>query len=111
MKKINKYIIIVATLISKNVFANNNCSGLIDDILMNDIVNILGIIRFVGIVLIIVLTSYELFTAVVSADDAATKKVLSDFWKRLAGIIILVFLPNLVNLLLGIYNTKYSSCL
>ena len=56
------------------------------------------------------LTVYEYAMAIFSKDAEGLKKCNSRLTTRLILIAILVFLPTLINLLLGLLDPSYETC-
>lgn len=71
---------------------------------------ILNIMKYIGVVLLIVLTTLDFIKAIVSQDNDALKKASTTSIKRIIIVIILFFLPYLLKLLLiltGVYEEGY----
>lgn len=87
------------------------CTSLLGENLTKDLESIMGIIRFVGPLLVIFLSSMEYIAAITSKDDDAIKKCTNKLFSRLVLIVILFLLPSLLNLLLSILDQKYTTCI
>ncbi len=100
---------------SINLLANENsekvCTGLLGKNLKKDLEQVLKIIRIVGPLIVVFLTSIELIGAIVNKDDDALKKVLNKLMTRLALVAVLFFLPIILDILLSFLDEKYTSCL
>ena len=69
------------------------------------------IIQIVAPLAVVLLTTTELLGAVISKDDDALTKGLSRMTTRIALVAVLFFLPIILNYLLKIVDSKYSTCI
>ncbi len=82
-----------------------NLDGCIIDKDTQDIINwVLGMIRLVGIILLIVLGMLDFIKAAASGEQEEMKKSKGKFVKRLIACVVLFFIPIIVNILLGLVN-------
>lgn len=94
-----------------DTIAEEVCTGLLGEHLKKDLENILKIMRIVAPLLVVFLTSAELISAVASKDDDALKKAMGRLTTRILLVVVLFFLPIILNLLLGFIDNKYSTCI
>ncbi len=100
---------------TKDIYANIEdaqqvqCSALGD--LRKDIQGIFNIVKIVVPGLIIVMSTYDFIRAIAGKVEGETKKAFQKFLKRLAFAIILFFLPNLLDFLLGLIDPSYTTCI
>lgn len=87
------------------------CTGLLGETLKKDLEGILRIIQIVAPLAVVLLTTTELLGAVISKDDDALTKGLSRMTTRIALVAVLFFLPIILNYLLKIVDSKYSTCI
>ena len=59
----------------------------------------------------IVMSTYDFIRAIAGKVEGETKKAFQKFLKRLAFAIILFFLPNLLDFLLGLIDPSYTTCI
>ena len=60
---------------------------------------------------VILFTTFEFISAMVSNDKEALNKAASKLMKRLVLVALLFFLPIILNLLLSFIDAKYSTCI
>lgn len=87
----------------------NDCSGVLAG-LKPDLDNIFKAMKIIGPIIVFALTVYEYAMAIFSKDAEGLKKCNSRLTTRLILIAILVFLPTLINLLLGLLDPSYETC-
>lgn len=121
MKKLKTfmYIGILYLLQAEHVFAapvmdnvedeGSNCAGVLAG-LKPDLDNIFKAIKIVGPILVFIYTVYEYSMAIFSKDAEGLKKCNNRFISRLILVAILFFLPTLINILLGLLDPSYKSC-
>ena len=91
--------------------SNNSCEGLLGPAVKKDLEQILKIMRVIGPLIVVVLSSVEFIVAITGKDDDAIKKCTQKLGLRLILIVVLFFLPVLLNLLLGLIDQKYTTCI
>ena len=69
---------------------------------------ILNILRIIGVVLMIVLGVLDFTKALTSSDADAMKKAVNMFVKRLIIVILILFIPAIIDLLFSIIDK--TSC-
>lgn len=94
-----------------NDTAEEVCEGLLGPNLKKDLQSVLKIIRILGPILVVFLTSFEFITAVTSKDEDAIKKCSKKLVTRLILVVVLFFLPVLLDLLLSFLDSKYTTCI
>lgn len=87
----------------------NDCSGVLAG-LKPDLDNIFKAMKIIGPIIVFALTVYEYAMAIFSKDAEGLKKCNSRLTTRLILIALLVFLPTLINLLLGLLDPSYETC-
>ncbi|MDD2505068.1 MAG: hypothetical protein PHF21_02210 [Bacilli bacterium] len=100
---------------SINFLTNENsdevCTSLLGGNLKSDLQSVMDIIRIVGPLLVIFLTSAEFIVAIAGKDDDAIKKCTNKLVTRLILVAILFLLPTLLNLFLEFLDQKYTTCI
>ena len=91
--------------------AEVNCNSLFSDEIKADLENILKIMRIAAPLVVILFTTFEFISAMVSNDKEALNKAASKLMKRLVLVALLFFLPIILNLLLSFIDAKYSTCI
>lgn len=91
--------------------AEVKCDSLFSDEIKADLENILKIMRIAAPLVVILFTTFEFISAMVSNDKEALNKAASKLVKRLALVVLLFFLPMILNLLLSFIDAKYSTCI
>lgn len=97
-----------------NLLANESnevCESLLGENLKKDLEQILKIMIIAGPLIIVFLTSMEFISAITGKDDDAIKKCTQKLVTRLVLVVVLFFLPMLINLLLELIDQKYTSCI
>ncbi|MDR1463765.1 MAG: hypothetical protein LBJ11_00500 [Oscillospiraceae bacterium] len=89
--------------------SNATCLGLLGSF-KNDLDGILKIIRLVAPLMVIIYSTYDFLGAIFSSDAELLKKASSRLQARLILIAILFFLPTILNIILGIIDTSYTTC-
>lgn len=89
--------------------STGECAGVLAG-LKPDLDSIFKAIKIIGPVLVFALTVYEYAMAIFSKDAEGLKKCNKRLTTRLILIAILVFLPTLINLLLGLLDPSYKTC-
>lgn len=90
--------------------SNDTCESMLGDF-YKDLESIMGIIRIVGPLIVIFLTSMEYIVAITGKEDDAIKKVTNKLVTRLVLVAILFMLPSLLNLLLKFLDQNYTTCI
>ena len=90
-------------------YSQATCEGILGTF-KDDLVNIFKIIKIAGPILVFVYSAWDFLSAIFMKDDAQLKKASSKLVKRLILIAVLFFLPTILNVLLGIINASYISC-
>ncbi len=96
---------------NSNKSAEELCTGLLGPTLKKDLEGILKIIQILAPLIVVLLTTVEFIGAVASKDDDALKKGLNRLVTRLVLVAVLFFLPLILNYLLQIIDSKYSTCI
>ena len=105
MKKILTFITLL--LISNPVFAAADC-GLVSEITRPAA----HIIMVIAPILLIVLGAVDYLGAVIANDEKGIRKATETFLKRLVICVIIMILPNLVNMVISFTNfNNLTSCL
>ncbi len=91
--------------------AEVKCDSLFSDEIKADLENILKIMRIAAPLVVILFTTFEFISAMVSNDKEALNKAASKLVKRLVLVVLLFFLPMILNLLLSFIDAKYSTCI
>ncbi len=91
------------------ITGDSNCEGVLSG-LKPDLDNIFRAIKIIGPILVFVYTVYEYAMAIFSKDAEGLKKCNKRLTTRLILMVILVFLPTFINLLLGLLDPNYKSC-
>ena len=90
---------------------NADLSGCIIDSDTQEIIDwILNMVRFVGIILVIVLGMLDFIKATASGDQEETRKSRGKFVKRLIACIALFLAPIIVEFLLWMINSGSTNC-
>ena len=76
-----------------------------------DLENILKIMRILGPILVVVFSLVDYLSAIVQKDDDSVKKANSKLVKRLVLVVLLFFLPIILDIILGIVDTSYTTCI
>ena len=79
-----------------------NCNGLFTQDGLDMIKEILSWIRIIGPILVILLISFDLASAVLSQDNDALGKAQKKIVPRLIGMALLFFVPTIVRAILGL---------
>jgi K+-transporting ATPase A subunit len=69
----------------------------------------LNVMRYIAIILLIVMSSFDYIKAVVAQDNDALKKANMTFIKRLAFCVIIFFVPVVVKFIMGFLGA-YDTC-
>ena len=105
MKKLLTFIFLL--LISSNVYAATDC-GVISEVTRPAA----HIILIIAPILLLILGTVDFLGAVVANDEKAIKKATDTFIKRLIICVVIMILPNLVNMVISFTNFKdLTSCL
>lgn len=100
-KKYNEYVEKIDEISDENM----DLSGCIIDEGTQSIIDwIMNLIRFGGVVLLIVLGMLDFVKAAASGEQEEMKKSKSKFVKRLIACVVLFFIPIIVNILVGLVN-------
>ena len=91
--------------------AEVKCDSLFSNEIKADLENILKIMRIAAPLVVILFTTFEFISAMVSNDKEALNKAASKLVKRLVLVVLLFFLPMILNLLLSFIDAKYSTCI
>lgn len=110
MNKNRKNLLIIMLICSivfviEPVYAKN-CSGILTPGAYQLLQDVLNVVRIVVPVLLIILGSVDLATAVMSEDKDALKKGTSKLVKRCIAAIAIFFIPLIVNVLIGLVETS-----
>ena len=119
---INVILLIGSNNVLANTTNNNNmallaneaevkCDSLFSNEIKADLENILKIMRIAAPLVVILFTTFEFISAMVSNDKEALNKAASKLVKRLVLVVLLFFLPMILNLLLSFIDAKYSTCI
>lgn len=90
--------------------SDNGCQGVLGG-LTKDLSNILKVMRIIAPILVALYTTYDYVASILSKDAEQMKKSNSKFIKRLILVVVLYLLPVIINLLLGIIDESYSTCI
>ena len=98
--------------INNNVYAlsEETCSGLLGESTMEDLSNIFKYMKILGPILVIAYSTYDYIVALVNKDAEEYKKVNNKLITRLIIVVVLFFLPIILNLLLSFINDSYTTC-
>lgn len=88
----------------------DGCEGVLGGV-KKDLSNILKAMRILAPILVAIYTTYDYVTAILAKDAEKMKKSNSKFVKRLVLMVVLYLLPVIINLLLGIIDESYSTCI
>lgn len=114
IKEVNANLIYEEKDYAINLLADGSeevCESLLGENLKNDLEQVLKIIRVAGPLIVVFLTSMEFIVAITGKDDDAIKKCTQKLMTRLILIVVLFFLPILLNLLLSFLDNKYTTCI
>ena len=75
-----------------------------------DLEGALNIIRIVAPLMVLGLSAYDFLAAIFDKDAELLKKANSRLLRRLALVAILFFLPTMINIVLGIIDSSYITC-
>lgn len=113
--KLNKNLILICfTFIAfmfagiTNVYATASCDGLLTVEAANFISKIVGYIQIAAPILLIVLTTFDFASAVISEDKDSLKKATSKVVKRTIAAVAIFFVPLIISWILGIDAVKDS---
>ena len=95
---------------TKNYKTKANCEGILGDETIDFLQKIFNIVKIVAPLLVLGLTIFEFAKAVISQDQDALKKAGNLFVKRLIIMIVLFFLPTIINLLLELLDNSNGTC-
>ena len=106
---------------NNNSSSNNNssnsdstyetCGGLLGSF-ADDLEDILKAMRIIAPILVLALSTYEYITVVLSKDADSLKKANSKLIKRLVLMLLLFFLPTIINLFIHLMlGSDYSTCI
>lgn len=87
-----------------------SCEGMLGTFKV-DLENILKIMRILGPILVVVFSLVDYLSAIVQKDDDSVKKANSKLVKRLVLVVLLFFLPIILDIILGIVDTSYTTCI
>lgn len=111
---ITMYMIKTLSVFAAPMTDGASCSGMLGDPNTRNSVawylqQTLEVMRFVGIILCIVLTCMDIFKMIITDEKADAKPISTKMFKRLMYVVILFFLPSLVNVLMSFVGA-YSTC-
>ena len=86
-----------------------SCLGVLGSF-KNELDVILKIIRIVAPLMVIIYSTYDFVGAIFSNDTDLLKKATSRLLSRLILTAILFFLPTILNIILSIIDTSYTTC-
>lgn len=107
----NRYIVLIimiiftSLLVIEPVYAES-CNGILTPGAYQILQDALNVIRIVVPMLLIVLGSVDLGTAVVSEDKDSLKKATSRLIKRCLAAIVIFFIPLIVNVLINLVESS-----
>lgn len=107
----NRYIVLIimiiltSLLVIEPVYADS-CNGILTPGAYQILQDALSIIRIAVPILLIVLGSVDLGTAVVSEDKDSLKKATSRLIKRCLAAIVIFFIPLIVNVLINLVESS-----
>ena len=87
-----------------------SCDALLPEEVQKIFKDVLNIVKFVGPILVIILTIFDLIKASVSGDPGEMKKVSSKFIKRLVAAILLFFIPILIGIIFDFFDLTAPDC-
>ena len=90
--------------------AETNCEGILGTKVINWLQKLFNIVKIVAPLLVLGLTIFEFAKAVISQDQDALKKAGNIFVQRLIIMIVLFFLPTIINLLLDLLDNTNGTC-
>lgn len=99
-----------SSLLAKMKNSSNDCEGLLSTDLINWIQKLFNVVKIIAPLLVLGLTIFEFTKAVISQDQDSLKKAGIIFVKRLIIMIVLFFLPTLINLLLKLIDINGGTC-
>lgn len=94
---------------NENVSKDDICSPL--GALRKDLNGIFNIMKILAPILVVVMSAYDFVKALAGKADDEIKKVFKKFLKRLVFVMILFFLPTLLDFFLGLVDSGYSTCI
>jgi len=86
-----------------------SCLGVLGSF-KNDLDGLLKIIRFVAPLMVIIYSTYDFLGAIFNKDAELLGKASSRLRARLILVAILFFLPTILNIILGIIDSSYTTC-
>lgn len=89
--------------------AEVNCSSL--GMLRKDLQGIFKLFKYAAPILVVLMSTYDFIKAITGKVDGEMKKVFMKFLKRFVFALILFFLPNVLDFLLGLIDPSYSTCI
>ena len=87
-----------------------SCNNLFGDF-TKDINNVISAIGIIAPIIVVAVSVYEYLLAVINKDADALKKCNSRLIKRIVLMVVLFFLPILINLFLELLGNEYGTCL
>lgn len=96
--------------IGNNYNKGNNCEGVLGTGFVKLLKDILSFIQYLGPILVVVLSIMDYIKAAAAAEDGAVKKVTLKMGKRIIAAIALFFVPLLINIIIGFFNSDWASC-
>ena len=116
--KPRKYLIIIILIlctffiVAAPVMANPAyCQEVLDSRLIAELRGILNIFRIVAPLLVVAFSIYEFLGAILSKDAERLKEANSRLMKRMLLVVLLFVLPILIDLILGIIDGRYTTCI
>ena len=99
--------------INNNVYAltEETCEEILGESTMEDLSNIFKYMKILGPILVIAYSTYDYISALVNKDQEEYKKVNKKPVTRLIIVVVLFFLPIILNLLLSFINDTYTTCI
>ena len=99
--------------INNNVYAltEETCEGILGESTMEDLSNIFKYMKILGPILVIAYSTYDYISALINKDPEEYKKVNKKLVTRLILVVVLFFLPIILNLLLSFINDTYTTCI
>ena len=90
--------------------SEGTCEGILGTF-KDDLEGALKIIRFLGPIFVIIFGTYDYCNGIFSKDADILKKANSKMIKRLVLIAVLYFIPIILNIILGIVDATYTTCI
>lgn len=90
-------------------FISTDCEGMLGTDMVEFLQKIFNWIRIIAPIIVIVLTSVDFAGALIKDDKDALSKVTGKLVKRLIVVIVLFFIPTIINFILDIYNDVRGS--